>query len=441
MPLTLEETSDYTVKDSLQIIRKSQKYLDSVDAVGNKPSIASLLFGYTHSNTFKEKYYYFESPLGKTLFNTVQGWHTGAAFGFSKNNEKQGTRFNTNVSFDYGISDKRFRTVGSISYRFNNFSRPFLRVRGGNALVQFNQNNPIPGFRNTISSLFFEENFAKFYSKTFLEANYSQEIVNGIYLFTDLGYEERKPAFNTTNYVIIGSSDTNYTSNNPLDSNDFENGAIDPHNILKFQLNLRFRFGQKYLNYPDGKFNLFNDYPTLYAGYEKGFAGSNAENNFDQLKLRLSHNFAIADKGTLAYNLRAGTFLNADGISFADFQHFNGNQTRVSNGNYLDAFYLLNYYALSTNKNYFEAHIEHNFKGYIMGKIPLLNKLNANLVVSSNFLATGANKPYTEFSVGLDNLGWKKFRFFRVNYAKSNFGGVEEYGWVVGFKLLSLLGN
>ena len=90
-------------------------------------------------------------------------------------------------------------------------------------------------------------------------------------------------------------------------------------------------------------------------------------------------------------------FTDANKISFIDFKHFNGNQTHFTQSNQLKKFALLPYYALSTNKNYAEIHAEHNFKGYILGKIPLLNKLNFNLVLSSHTAILDRNKPYSEY--------------------------------------------
>ncbi len=434
VPLTTEETTDYEKKDSLQVIRKSQKYLDSVDAKGNRLTLGSLFFGYTYSNTFKDKYYTFTSPLANVTFNTVQGFRGAFEFDYLKRNEEKGTRFTLNTKVDYGLSDKRARPRASISYRFNNFSRPFLRLSGGNEVLQFNNNNPITPFGNSFVSLFFENNFAKFYERNFTELFYSQELVNGIYLFAQFGYEERKPLFNTTDFVIL-ESDEAYTSNNPLSPQDFENAAISEHDLLKLSVNTRIRFGQKYLRYPDGKFNYSEDrYPTLYLGYEKGFAGSESDNRFDQFKIRLSQDFSIADKGRFYYNLRAGTFLNADDISFVDYQHFNGNRTRVTRGNYLNSFFLLPYYDLSTNQDYFEGHVEHNFQGYIMGKIPLLKKLKSHLIFDGKVLSISENTPYFEWGVSLGNLGWKKFRFLRVGFVQSHFEGVTESGLNVGLQ-------
>ena len=176
VPLTQLEARDYTVKDSIQIIRKSKKYLDSVDRVANKFGIDNLFFGYTYKNSFKDKSLRFSSPLNDATFNTVQGWRGTTAISYTKNNEDKGSRLNTSVSVDYGLSDQVWRPVASFSYRFNRFKRNYVSLTAGNQALQFNNSNPITPFGNTIASLFFENNFAKFYERIFVQAYYSQEL-------------------------------------------------------------------------------------------------------------------------------------------------------------------------------------------------------------------------------------------------------------------------
>lgn len=94
---------------------------------------------------------------------------------------------------------------------------------------------------------------------------------------------------------------------------------------------------------------------------------------------------------------------------------------------------------LSTNKSYLEFHSEHDFKGYIMGKIPLLNKLNYNLVIGAHTLATENNKPYQEYSIGIDNIGFKKFRFLRLDYVRSYQNGFKSDALIFGLKFLNII--
>jgi hypothetical protein len=280
----------------------------------------------------------------------------------------------------------------------------------------------------------------KLFEKNYIKAGYSQEISNGLYASASIEYAERKPLFNTTEYVLI-KNNKNYLSNNPLNPNDFVNAGIEKHNLVKANLNTRINFGQKYLSRPDGKYNIANDdYPTFFLGYEKGFAGNESKYNYDFIAGRIFYEKSLGNKGTFAINLKGGKFFNADEISFVDYKHFNGNQINVSAENrYLNNFNLLPYYSHSTNDSYIETHIEHNFDGFIMNKIPLLNKLKSTLIIGYHQLAIPDVKPYQELSVGLDKLGFGKFKLLRLDYVRSYNG--SQYvgdGFMFGLELLSV---
>ena len=420
VPLTLEESNDYVKKDSIQIIRKSKTYLDSIDAVSNKFKIIDVVSGYNYTNSYKHYNLGFSSPIASTNFNTVQGWNGNLGLYFRKNYDDFKRYFRANANINYGLDDKRLRATASITYKFNNVSRPFLTLSGGVTTSQFNSGQPISKLINSVSTLFFEDNYMKLYDKSYAQISFSEELINGLRFYSTLSYEKRTPLFNTTDQTFINDDNDAYTSNNPLDDTAFGVAPFNTHNIFKLNVSARINFGQHYLSYPDSKFNISNSkYPTLYLGYEKGFGASISSYNFDQIKARLTQGFNIGNKGYFHYNLRAGTFFNADAIAFMDFQHFNGNQTHMSRGNYLNAFNNLPYYSLSTNKSYMEFHAQHNFKGYILGKIPLLNKLNFNMVIGAHNLSTSNNTPYQEFNIGIDNIGWGKVRFLRVDYVRS----------------------
>ncbi|MFC0604504.1 DUF5686 and carboxypeptidase regulatory-like domain-containing protein [Winogradskyella pulchriflava] len=434
VPLTTEERTDYVKKDSIQIVRESKPYLDSIDAVKNKFKLGSIL-GYTYQNSHKDYRLGYNIPMA-LQFNTVQGYTAKANLFYTKNYDDFKRFFSASGTLEYGFSDKRLRATGALTYKFNNTSRAFLSLSGGVSTQQFNAANPITPLINSVSSLFFEDNYMKLYDRSFIQLNYSEELFNGFRVYTGLNYERRKALFNTTDQVFYNDKDDAYTSNNPLDETAYGVAPFETHNIIKANITAQFNFGQEYLSYPDSKFNIGNDkYPTLALSYEKGFGATNSDYNFDQVKARLYQSFNVADKGTFRYNLRAGKFFNADDIAFMDYQHFNGNQTHVSTeGNYTNVFNNLPYYAASTNDAYFEAHTEHDFNGFLLGKVPLLNKLNFNLVIGAHLLATPDFKPYQEYSVGVDNIGWGKWRFLRVDYIRSYQSGFQSDAILFGLK-------
>jgi hypothetical protein len=440
VPLTDEETTDYLKKDALQTKKKSKQYLDSIDNKRNKFRISDIVNGYTYNNSYKKWSLSYDGPLFSTSFNTVQGWKTQVGLSYYKRDEEKRTYTRFGSRFDFGFSEEKLRATGNFVHKFNNINNSILYINGGSSVSQFNATNPISNIVNTVSSLFFKNNFMKLYEKNFVSANFGREIVNGLNLNLNLEYSERKPLWNTTDQSVVKSSDV-YTSNNPLLPFDYVTPAFEKHNVMKGNLVARIKFGQQYWTRPDGKYNIGNDdYPTILLGYEKAFAATEKNYEYDYLSARITKDFSIGNKGEMKLNLRGGKFFNADNISFVDYRHFNGNQTHISGGeSYTNVFNNLPYYSASTNDSFLEFHAEHNDKGYIMNKIPLLNKLKSQLVLGFHNLAVPDRKPYQEFSVGLDNLGFGKLRIFRFDYVRSYQNGYQGDAVIFGLKFLNVL--
>lgn len=433
VPLTQEEVNDYEVKDSIKAVRKSKKYLDSVNKVQNKFNFFSPLTGYTYRNSYEKWSFSYNGLLDNIGFNTVQGFNTSLGFSYFKSQNDKGKWWNVGVNVNYGFSEKTARPTFYFGRKWNNISRPRLFISGGITTAQFNGRNPISSLDNMIRALLRRENYYKIYEKEFAKIQYSEEIKNGIYFSSSLEYAKRKPLFNTSNYSFASQSSYEpYTSNNPLDPTDFVNPAFQEHRIAIFNVGARFVFGQKYLSYPNRKFNIGNDkYPTLSINYRKTFGASNTDLNSDLFTSTISQRFKTGNYGSFNYFLRAGAFVKKKNIAFMDNLQTNGNRLLFVSTNRLSSFALLDYYKFYTNDKYAEIHFQNNFKGAILNKIPLLNKLNFHLVTGFKSLYMADNKPYSEISVGLDNLGFGKWRLLRVEYIKSFHNGIKNDGFVL----------
>jgi hypothetical protein len=441
VPLTTEESTDYVKKDILQEKKKSKTYLDSIDAKGNKFSAFDVIMGYTYKNSYKKWELGYDGLIRGLGFNTVQGFNVNSGFSFRRRDEDTRTFSTIGTNFNYGIVEKKLRATASYVNRFNNTNYSELRVTAGSSVAQFNAENPISRVANSVSTLFFKDNYMKLYEKDFVKASFGREIINGLFMNASVDYSERNPLYNNTYRVILQDHNDWFTSNNPLLPNDHFTPAFNKHNLVKATIDARITFKQEYWTRPDGKFNFKNDkFPVLHVGFEKGFAGSENKYNFDHLNTRLTYDITLGNKGNLAMNLKAGKFFNANNIAFVDYKHFNGNQTHIGQSDrYLNVFNLLPYYVASTNDAYFEGHFEHDDQGYIMNKIPLLNKLKSTLVLGYHNLSVPERKTYHEFTVGLDNLGFGKFKFFRLDYVHSYQNHDDVDGVVFGIKLLNVL--
>lgn len=438
VPLSDEETTSYIRKDSISTLRNSQKYLDSIDAKGNKFKIQDILMGYTYKNSFKKTRFSYDgiSDIASVSFNTVQGWNLNSGFSYSKYNEENGKYTSINSIFNYGFAEDRLRVNGRFYHRFNAQNYANISIAGGSSINQFNTSEPISKLLNSVSTLFFTNNFMKLYNKEFVEAMYGQETINGLYVSGKIGYENRSPLFNNTDHKFMKTDDL-YSSNDPLQPSNFTSTPFVEHHLYKASVGARIRFGQKYITRPDRKITVSDDdYPVLYLGFQKAFAGSDDNYNYDLLNATVDFDKKLGNKGDFSIRIKAGKFFNAENISFVDYKHFNGNQTHVVlDGSYMNSFGLLPYYSNSTNDAYFETHIDHNFKGYIMNKIPLLNKLQWNLVAGFHQINVPNVKPYQEFSAGFDNIGFGKLRIFRISYVRAYQNGYQGDGFVFGIKM------
>lgn len=433
VPLTTEEVKDYTLKDSIKVIRKSKKYLDSIDSKNNKFKLLSPITGYSYRNSYEKWSFSFESPLENIAFNTVQGFNFSTRLGYFKRINDKGKWWNVGVQLNYGFSEKEIRPVFYFNKKWNNIERPTFSVSGGISTPQFNNRNPINRFNNTIYSLANRENYLKIYEKTFGRIAYSQEVGPGISMSSSLEYADRKPLFNTSDYSLFNKKGV-YLSNNPLDGANFS-APFNTHSIWTFGIGANITFGQKYLMYPNSRFSTSSGkYPSLFIGYRKNFGAENSNYNSDLFTARLRQFVPLGNVGDFQYNVRSGVFLNQRDIPFMDYLHANGNRLDLTPGDF-SSFDILEYYRFSTNDKYAEVHVGHNFKGFILGKIPLLNKLNFHLTAGAKGLFTGGRKPYSEYSIGLDNVGWGKWRFLQVKYVKSYYNGNSSSGFLFGISL------
>jgi hypothetical protein len=108
VPLTTIESEDYLKKDSIQVIRKSRKYLDSIDTRGNKFKILNPITGYSYTNTFKRRRFSYDGILNGVAYNTVQGWNAATGINYFTWSDDDYTKtFYAFAKANYGYSDDK----------------------------------------------------------------------------------------------------------------------------------------------------------------------------------------------------------------------------------------------------------------------------------------------------------------------------------------------
>ena len=430
VPLTELEAIDYTIKDSIEVIKETKAYKDSTDKEINKPSFMGIVLGYTYVKRYKRISVQLPSLLNLVNYNTVEGlvlqFEMTIAKNFSKGSNRGGRRLSFEPTFRYGFANRQFNAMGRFVYRNSQIHDEVITLSGGRFVSQFNEEQPQPEFGNTWKSLVLKINELKLYQQYFVKATYQREVYNGITMRIGANYVMRYPLENMSHVFIFKSVKRDYTHNGmDLPTTDYTNYNITRHNSLRFDLQLRFRFRQTYVTRPDVRFRTPDErMPQLVLIYKKAvpIKGGVSDLNYDYLEGRIEGKIQAKQLGALHYRIGGGGYPNAKAIQFSDYKHFYGRFLNAGETDML-GFYTIGFYRHSTKEYFGEAHLEHHFGGVVFDRIPGFNKLKWKEVLGFHALYTPVRKQYLQMDIGIENI----FKVLRVDFVMGFGSGKKEY--------------
>jgi len=407
IPLTKEESRDYVRKDSIAALKVSKHYLDSLERENNKFGIVkAAITGYTINNRYAQKYYSFDPIYRSIFYNTVEGF--ALKYGVTYVKRLQDSRYySIRPEVRYGFSNKTLTGNISANYYYNPVKRANISISGGSGIYDLNDLGTMSLLGNSINSLLFETNFSKFYKKEFANIGTTRELTNGLQASLTADYARHTNLENSTSFKIKDLKGETFTSNNPF-TPDTETPLFPTYKSLAITASLNYTIDQQYITRPDGKFYQGSKYPVINLTYKKGIKGLfNSDVDYDLVSLEVSQNRISAGLwGYSSFVVGAGKFINNNTVYYPEAKHFRGNNSLLGLPN-LRKFLFLDFYLFSTDRQYLEAHFEHNFSGLLTNKVPLLRKLKLEELVGVNYLSQPVKRNYTEFYFGLQRLIFK----------------------------------
>lgn len=421
IPLNEEEVRDYLKKDSLRMVYEDPKRLDSMRKRGNRFNPSSLILnGYSYRGK-KDNFAIRTNAIlsGLVNFNTVEGWNTAPQITWMVKLDSFHS-ITGKTALRYGFSNSHFNGIARVNYVAKNrdwYGRSWLvGAEGGKYVFQYNPYNPIPPLFASISALFYRKNYLKIYERWDATAFVKRNFGNGLKINAQIGYQQRLPLENTSDFSYAKSDVGGYTPNY---LNEFKNYLWEKHNAVIAKVSISYQPGYTYVKYPDYLMPMGSNWPTFTFNYDKGIPDIlGSKTDYDKWRFSIKHNINLKLFGSLGYNVATGGFLNTKYVSIPDLNNIQGNQLGITTS-YLEGFEIAPYYTFSNmQKLYGEAHIEWQLRGFLTNKIPLFRKLAWYLVTGSNAYYVNDNLYHVEAFVGLDNLGWGIYRFFRVDYVR-----------------------
>lgn len=432
--LSPEEIGDYALKDSLRARRDSLsggQTRDSLLKHQGPITVKQLLWKGFNRSDFDPKHpvhYSWDALLKQVQYNTVEGLVLNAGGSIRKRLRREDISLSPHLR--YGFSNTHLNAWASLRLSRRRFSpesdedpppggRYAWTLAGGKRVSQFNKDNPISPLMNGLYTLLDRRNYMKIYENWFADMTYHRWLDNGLQLSAGLLYEDRLPIDNTTDFSVFKNADKVFTPNFPFEKIPQQ---FARHQAAIATVDLQFKPGERYIQFPHSKMPIGSRYPTLAASYTKGIhdiLGSDVD--FDKWSFSIWDDANFKLRGDLYYRLDIGGFLNRRSVYIQDYRHFNGNQL-IFASQYRNSFQLAPYYANSTTASFYATgHLEHHFNGFLTNKIPLFRRLNWHLVAGSNAFYVNRQNNYVEIFGGLENI----FKLFRVDLVASYLNGRE----------------
>lgn len=405
IPLTDEEKYDYKRKDSIALRKTSKHYLDSLEKENNEFGILKMfLTGYSINKRYEKKSIHFDPLIRSIFFNTVEGF--GLKYGVSFRKSLEDRKFYAiRPEVRYGFSNHIFTANLTGSYYYDPLKRGSISAGFGSDIVDLNRYGSMSLLSNSINTLFFERNLSKFYKKEFAFVNTTRELADGLQAAVSIDYAKNHTLSNTSDFKFRDIKSEEYSSNNPFTPNT-ETPLFPTYSSLSISAGLTYTIGQKYVTRPDAKIYEESRFPRFQLNYRKGIKGAfGSDVDYDLVNLEIyQERISTGLLGFSSFVVGVGKFLNNNVVYYPDSKHFRGNNSTIFPPN-LRKFRYLDFYQYSTDKQYLEAHFEHNFAGFITNKVPILRKLKLEEYIGVNYLTQPQKRNYTEFYFGIQRLG------------------------------------
>jgi hypothetical protein len=412
MALQQEELDDYRKKDSLEQVRKSPEYQDSIDRQRNKATLSRVMLSGQSFSSQKTRTSIAFSPIIETVsYNIVEGTVVNLGVKYIKRIDTSVGRRALIVAPElrYGFGNGHFNPNLTLGYRFGRRFPKTWTVSGGSDVYQFNNANPVSPFLNTIATLVSGMNKMKIYEARFGKFNFTRGGDKGFVWNAGLEYQDRHPLENTTGYSFLSSKDEAFEPNYPTPA---VLHNIPRHQALIATVGVQWQPGARYLEFPGEKFMLGSIYPMFYLTYSQGMQILGSDVDYSKWSLSITDDLNLKLLGEFSYLVDIGGFLHTRKVQSPDYKHYRGTATQFVES-YAQRFQLIQNYDFSNTSDFYTAFYgEHHFNGFLTNKIPFLNKWKWNLVAGANGLVINPRRLYLEPYVGLENI----FRFLRVDY-------------------------
>lgn len=420
--LAEQEARMVQYRDSIQAVRNSPAYKDSIEALYNKVNLLEILWDGVGVRNYRKKKHVYIGPLASTIdFSPVGGWRLGP-YASNFRRYASGRIWSTSGTVDVGLKNRDIQGNFSSWFRYDPFRMGDVAVSGGRS---FESVNPFDAYLNLLRP-------SNYILRDALRLTQGIEIVNGLRFESRFEWSDRRP--------ITGYSTSSFLSDVVVD----EEGLLDFERYQAFisTNTLLFTPGQRYMREPDRKVILGSKWPTFSLEHQRGWRGAfGSDIRFDYLEVAMEQEIIFGALGNTRYRAQIGQFVNTQDLRFVDWKRFRQSDPFLYSDP-LRSFQLLDT-SLHTTNLHAELHFIHHFNGAIINNIPLLKKTRLKTVVGGGLLwLEDGNYRHQELFAGLERVfkvgARRRLRVGIFGVIADNNQNSPQTTWKIGFDLIDI---
>jgi len=357
-------------------------------------------------------------------FNTVDGFIVGTGLTLTTRTDSGG-RFSLAPSFKYAFSREKLMWSVAASLLYDPLKSGSIFLRAGSYSDEFSASGVNPVI-NTVSSLFFMENWMKLYNSAFITLGHKSDLANGLNLSLSVTYEHREPLENTTSFSIF-KPDHGYSPNIP--DNPFASGQVEgydslfsfSHSQASFSAELIYTPRQRYRLAKGAKISAGSDWPTFTLRWKHGYNYNDTlSGHFDRITAEIGKTSRYGFLNEFNWRICGGGFVNRHNVQLQDMYFFNTQKSPVLLNNYVDAFYNKPYYSISSPSYFAEGQIQCTSPTLLLKRLP------------------GLSRTLIRENIGLSALWTPDYGYYyEAGYSLSEIFFMAEVGLYAGFRNLS----
>lgn len=420
--LAEQEARMVQYRDSIQAVRNSPAYQDSIEALYNKVNLLEVLWDGVGVRNYRKKKHVYVGPLASTIdFNPVGGWRIGP-YASNFRRYESGRIWSTSGTVDIGLKNKDIQGNFSSWFRYDPFRMGDVAISGGRS---FESVNPFDAYLNLLRP-------SNYILHDALRLTQGTEIANGLRFESRFEWSDRRPitAYQTTSFL----SDVIEDEEALLDFDRYK-AFISTNTLL-------FTPGQRYMREPDRKIILGSKWPTFSLQHQRGWQGAfGSDIRFDYLEAAMEQEIIFGSLGNTRYRAQIGQFVNTKDLRFVDWKRFRQSDPFLYSDP-LRSFQLLDT-SLHTTKLHTEVHFIHHFNGAIINNIPLLKKTRLKTVIGGGFLwLQDGNYRHQELFAGVERVfkvgARRRLRLGLFGVVADNNQNSPTTSWKIGFDLIDI---